>query len=275
MGFTIKQLLADPELFLTSLDTCTETVLDNEFAARFDEWKARGEGKGHLVRSSSLGTCIRQAYYSYLSDVERTPVTDPMARRRMFLGFVNENTMGRILSELPGKIHGLESIEQNQDPIHLEMDVEKKIGFAATTDYVMEYTSGDKKYLIPLELKSTGIYKWKDFTYWKYHLKQLLLWVYIAKELGYNVPYAVLLYTRTSTMEMKTCTIAVDTKYSKMGRVIESWEHWRPYIHDLVQTLRESARSNRLPEKPSDVPQYICNSCPHFAMCMRDENIGK
>jgi hypothetical protein len=108
MSYTVKQLMTDPELFLEALHDSTESVLDDEFALRFEEWKARGVGKDNLVRSSSLGTCIRQAYYSYLADVERTPVSDPLARRRMFMGFVNEQTMGRIIDKMPGKIHGLD-----------------------------------------------------------------------------------------------------------------------------------------------------------------------
>tara|TARA_R100001015_G_C4621750_1_gene179017 strand:- start:1152 stop:1976 length:825 start_codon:yes stop_codon:yes gene_type:complete len=273
MSYTVKQLMTDPELFLEALHDSTESVLDEEFALRFEEWKARGEGRKHLVRSSSLGTCIRQAYYSYLSDVERTPVSDPLARRRMFMGFVNEQTMGRIIDKMPGKIHGLDSAEQNQFPIHVEMDADKPIGFAATTDFVKEFEDKDgNKYLIPLELKSTEIYKWKDFTYWKYHLKQLLLWVYIAKQLGYNVPYAILLYTRRSSMDMKHCIIPVDTKYSKMGRVIENYEHWQPYIHHLVDTLRNSSQSKQVPALPTDVPKYICASCPHKPVCDRDGN---
>jgi|TARA_S200002703_G_scaffold137782_2_gene127760 CRISPR/Cas system-associated exonuclease Cas4 (RecB family) len=276
MSYTVKQLMSDPELFMDSLADSTEDVLDEEFALRFEEWKARGVGKDHLVRSSSLGTCIRQAYYSYLQDVERTPVTDSLARRRMFMGFVNEQTMGRIIDKMPGKVHGLDSAEQNQFPIHVELDADKPIGFAATTDFVKEFEDKDgKKYLIPMELKSTDIYKWKDFTFWKYHLKQLLLWVYIAKELGYNVPYAVLLYTRRSTMEMKSCIISVDTKYFKMGRVAESWDHWRPYIHNLVDTLRSSSQSKSLPALPNDVPKYICSSCPHKPVCDRDENYAE
>lgn len=276
MSYTVKQLMSDPELFMDSLADSTENVLDEEFALRFEEWKARGVGKDHLVRSSSLGTCIRQAYYSYLQDVERTPVTDSLARRRMFMGFINEQTMGRIIDKMPGKVHGLDSAEQNQFPIHVELDADKPIGFAATTDFVKEFEDKDgKKYLIPMELKSTDIYKWKDFTFWKYHLKQLLLWVYIAKELGYNVPYAVLLYTRRSTMEMKSCIISVDTKYFKMGRVAESWDHWRPYIHNLVNTLRSSSQSKSLPALPNDVPKYICSSCPHKPVCDRDENYAE
>lgn len=276
MSYTVKQLMSDPELFMDSLADSTEDVLDEEFALRFEEWKARGVGKDHLVRSSSLGTCIRQAYYSYLQDVERTPVTDSLARRRMFMGFINEQTMGRIIDKMPGKVHGLDSAEQNKFPIHVELDADKPIGFAATTDFVKEFEDKDgKKYLIPMELKSTDIYKWKDFTFWKYHLKQLLLWVYIAKELGYNVPYAVLLYTRRSTMEMKSCIISVDTKYFKMGRVAESWDHWRPYIHNLVDTLRSSSQSKSLPALPNDVPKYICNSCPHKPVCDRDENYAE
>ena len=221
MSYTVKQLMSDPELFMDSLADSTEDVLDEEFALRFEEWKARGVGKDHLVRSSSLGTCIRQAYYSYLQDVERTPVTDSLARRRMFMGFINEQTMGRIIDKMPGKVHGLDSAEQNKFPIHVELDADKPIGFAATTDFVKEFEDKDgKKYLIPMELKSTDIYKWKDFTFWKYHLKQLLLWVYIAKELGYNVPYAVLLYTRRSTMEMKSCKWAELQRAGTIGDLI-------------------------------------------------------
>ncbi len=273
MSYTVKQLISAQELFLESLEAGTEEVLDEEFDARFEEWKARGEGKDHMIRSSSLGQCIRQAYYSYLSDVPRSPVKDPLARRRMFQGFVNENTMGRIIDKMPGKIHGLDSAEQNQFPIHVEMDSDKPIGFAATTDFVKEFVDKDgTSYLVPMELKSTDIYKWKDFTYWKYHLKQILLWVYIAKELGYNVPYALLLYTRRSTMEYKYCMIAVDANYSRMGRVIEQWEHWKPYIHNLVHTLRVQSQSRTLPALPTDVPKYICKSCPHYPSCSRDEN---
>ena len=134
---TVKQLMTDPELFLDELDIATEATLDHEFDLRFEEWKARGSS--NLIRSSSLGTCIRQAYYSYFDNVERTPVSDPVARRRMFLGFVNEETMGRILERIPGKTHGLKSEEQNEFPIHLEMTSKAKIEFGATTDFVKEY----------------------------------------------------------------------------------------------------------------------------------------
>jgi hypothetical protein len=268
MGVTVRKMVTDPGEFIKALEEGTEVVLDEEFDARFEEWKARGVGKDHMVRSSSLGQCIRQAYYSYLSDVPRSPVSDPLARRRMFQGFVNETTMGRVIDKMPGKTHGLESIEQNQFPIHVELDADKPIGFAATTDFVKEFEDKDgNKYLIPMELKSTDIYKWKDFTYWKYHLKQILLWVYIAKQLGYNIPYALLLYTRRSTMEYKYCMIAVDTPYSRLDRVVENWDHWKPYIHDLVSTLRNSSQSRTLPALPTDVPKYICGSCPHRNIC--------
>jgi len=272
---TIKRMMTDPELFLEELEKATEETLDHEFAQRFKEWKARGAST--LIRSSSLGTCVRQSYYSHFDNVERTPVSDPVARRRMFLGFVNEETMGRILERIPGTTHGLESKEQNEFPIHLEMTSKSNLEFGATTDFVKTYDvdhpdAKDNKAYIPLELKSTEVYKWKEFTYWKYHLKQLLLWIYIAKTLGYYVPYGVLLYTRRSTMEMKTCMIPVDSKFAKMGRVIESYEHWKPYIQDVMIRLQDGILTKKVPEKPTDVPLYICKSCPHLRKCDNNMN---
>ena len=68
-------------------------------------------------------------------------------------------------------------------------------------------------------------------------------------------------------MEYKYCMIAVDTPYARMDRVVENWDHWQPYIHDLVSTLRSSSQSRTLPALPTDVPKYICNSCPHRNIC--------
>ena len=270
MGNTIKQLIKNPDAFYEDLDSAVNEILDIEFDARFEEWKARGTDT--QVRASSLGTCIRQAYYSFNDQAQRTPVTDPMARRRMYMGFVNEEIMGKIIDKIPGTTFGLTSVEQNSFPIHVEQKDDTDIHPAATTDFVKILEENNEKHYIPIELKSTDVYKWKDFTYWKYHLKQLLLWIYCAKENGLHVPYGILLYTRRSTMEMKSVIISVDTVYSKMGKVCESYDHWRPFIHDLVSRLKWSIREHTVPEKPTDVPQYICKTCPHLGKCLNDEN---
>ena len=269
MSQTTKQILTNPESFIDNLNDCTEQILDIEFDARFEEWKARGSDK--QVRASSLGTCIRQAYYSFNEQAERTPVSDPLARRRMYMGFINEEIMGKIINLMPGHTHGLDSEEQNKFPIHVDLMNDEDIHCAATTDFVKEYEDKDGgKYYIPIELKSTDVYKWKEFTYWKYDLKQLLLWVYIAKQNGLNVPYAMLVYTRRSTMDMKFCVISVDTLYSKMGKVVESYEHWFPFMDDLVNRLKWSIRNKQVPAMPTDVPQYICKTCPHLGKCMNN-----
>ena len=57
MSHTTKQILNNPEIFLDDLTNSTEHILDIEFDARFEEWKARGSDK--QVRASSLGTCIQ------------------------------------------------------------------------------------------------------------------------------------------------------------------------------------------------------------------------
>jgi len=164
MGNTIKSLIKNPDAFYEDLDAGVNQILDIEFDARFEEWKARGTDT--QVRASSLGTCIRQAYYSFNDQAQRSPVTDPMARRRMYMGFVNEEIMGKIIDKIPGETFGLTSVEQNSFPIHVEQKDDEDIHPAATTDFVKILKDKDDTHYIPIELKSTDVYKWKDFTYW-------------------------------------------------------------------------------------------------------------
>ena len=266
----IKNLIYDPEAFLITLEEATKEHIGEYMDNRTAEWKARGKDKA--VRSSSLGTCIRQSYYGYFSDRQASPITDELARKRMYMGFINEETQAAFLKRMPGKLHGVESIEQNQFPVHLR--IEDDITCTATTDFVHEYDYKDKLFYVPMELKSTELWKWDDFKYHPYHLKQILLWMYYAKEkLNLNVPYGVLMYTKRSTMENKYVTISCDTRFEKLGRETQKYDYWKPWLDNHVNEITESIQTNTLPVRPTDVPQYMCKSCNFLDLCNRNENI--
>ena len=266
-----KSLIYDPESFLTSIEDNTKETIDEYMSQRTAEWEARGAA-GKAVRSSSLGTCIRQAYYNYFVDRKGNKIEDLNVLKRMYMGFINEETQSRFLRKLPGKLHGIESIEQNQFPVHLK--VEDDITCTATTDFVSELTHRDKSYFIPMELKSTELWKWNDFKFHNFHLKQILLWMYYAKEkLNLNVPYGILQYTKRSTMENKMVTIPCDTRFDKLGREIQNYDYWKPWLDNHVSTIKQSIQDGTLPERPTDIPKYICQSCDFLEMCNRSENI--
>ncbi len=101
----IKNLIYDPEAFLITLEEATKEHIGEYMDNRTAEWKARGKDKA--VRSSSLGTCIRQSYYGYFSDRQASPITDELARKRMYMGFINEETQAAFLKRMPGKLHNM------------------------------------------------------------------------------------------------------------------------------------------------------------------------
>ena len=148
----VKNSIYDPESFLEGIEESCSAEITDYMNQRTEEWKARGKNKA--IRSSSLGTCIRQSYYGYFSKRESTPISDEVARRRMYMGFINEETQAKILTRMPGHLHGVESIEQNQFPVHL--NITEDVTYTATTDFVHEYTYKDQQYYIPMELKSYG-----------------------------------------------------------------------------------------------------------------------
>ena len=266
-----RTLIYDPESFLLELENKTQEHIEDYMGKRTEEWVARGND-GKAIRSSSLGTCIRQAYYNYYHERKSDNITDLTILKRMYSGFINEETQSKYLLRMPGKLHGVESEEQNQFPIHLK--TKDKIVCTATTDFVKEFTYRDQPYYIPMELKSTELWKWDDFKFHPYHLKQILLWVYYAKEkLKLNVPYAILLYTKRSTMANKYVVIPCDTRFDKLGREIQRYEYWLPYIKDTVNTVTKCIKKVELPDRPTDVPKYICQSCSFLEMCNKNENI--
>ena len=138
---SVKDLIYDPEHFLETLEQACSDEISTYMDARTEEWKARGKDKA--IRSSSLGTCIRQSYYGYFSERTSDPIEDIFARKRMYMGFVNEETQAKILGRMDGHLHGVESIEQNQFPVHIR--VEEDVVCTATTDFVHEYDYRDKK----------------------------------------------------------------------------------------------------------------------------------
>ena len=173
---------------------------------------------------------------------------------------------------MDGHLHDVESIEQNQFPVHIR--VEEDVVCTATTDFVHEYDYKDKKYYVPMELKSTELWKWNEFKYHPYHLKQILLWMYYAKEkLNLNVPYGVLMYTKRSTMENKYVIISCDTRFEKMSREVQKYDYWKPWLDNHVSVIKSSINNNSLPERPTDVPQYLCKGCTYLDLCNRNANV--
>ena len=261
----IKDLVYDPESFLLELEAAKKKVMDDYMAARSAEWEARGKEE-NAIRSSSLGTCIRQAFYNYFTTRKAEPITDSLMQQRMYMGFINEETQGNFFKNMPGHLHGLDSVEQNQFPIHL--NIKEDLVYTATTDFVHEYEYRKAKYYVPMELKSTELWKWKDFKYHPYHLKQILLWMYYAKEkLELNVPYGVLMYTKRSTMENKYVVISCDTRFEKLGREVQKYDYWKPWLDNHVATITNGILNEELPPRPTDVPTYICNSCSFQEYC--------
>lgn len=267
---SVKDLIYDPEHFLETLEQACSDEISNYMDARTEEWKARGKDKA--IRSSSLGTCIRQSYYGYFSERTSDPIEDIFARKRMYMGFVNEETQAKILTRMDGHLHGVESIEQNQFPVHIR--VEEDVVCTATTDFVHEYDYRDKKFYVPMELKSTELWKWNEFKYHPYHLKQILLWMYYGKEkLKLNIPYGILMYTKRSTMENKYVVISCDTRFEKMSREVQKYDYWKPWLDNHVNTIKQGIATNTLPPRPTDVPQYICKGCTYLDLCNKDGNV--
>ena len=261
----IKDLIYDPESFLVELEDAKKSTMDEYMAARSAEWEERGKSE-NAIRSSSLGTCIRQTFYNYFTERKATPITDLIMQQRMYMGFINEETQGTFLKRMPGHLHGLDSAEQNQFPIHL--NIKEDVVYTATTDFVHEYSYKNEKYYVPMELKSTELWKWKDFKYHPYHLKQLLLWMFYAKEkLNLNIPFGVLMYTKRSTMENKYVIISCDTRFEKLSREVQKYDYWKPWLHEHVETITSSILNEELPARPTDVPVYICNSCSYLDYC--------
>jgi len=290
MPLTKEGLLIDPEILIANLigespDSdgrwCMDYPINKYMQNRTDEWKARGNSNS--VRSSSLAVCSRQSYYSYFAEDVPEKEIDREGRKRMFLGQKLEDFFGEYLHEVvPGKVH----TEQNTFPINIEHpDNTTKINFRATTDFVMELetATGTPAY-IPIELKCTNLYKWNQFTYHDYHLEQLLLWVYYAKLTGINVPYAMLLYVHgfyewyksrihKKVYDVKPIIISVDTDFKKLGRTIERFDRWMPYLDAKVAAIKANIKNKTLPELPKPMPlKYICESCAFRAACLLDRN---
>ncbi|MEM3062958.1 MAG: hypothetical protein QW303_05380, partial [Nitrososphaerota archaeon] len=236
------RIVKDPEIFLTLLDNELANSVQSVLEAKSEEWAKRNPVG--TVSGSSFSVCDRQAWYKYhTSDNVSTP--DNFTKKLFWLGFMYERAIQDILTKLPGKLH----VNQNSFPLNMHHPEIKDITFSATTDFVKEYADEDKTYYIPIEIKSTQLYKWKDFTYQPAHLRQLLLWIYYAKKHKLNVPYGILKYIQRSDFDTKTVVISVDTPFKKIGRVIESFEVYEPYLEKKINTMVENITKKTLPIK--------------------------
>jgi hypothetical protein len=156
-----------------------------------------------------------------------------------------------------------------------------KIIWAATTDFVPEFELDGESYYIPIELKSTQLKKWDEFRYHPYHLRQLLTWIYNAKEQDLNIPFGLLVYVgdlwnRYKKHEIKITCIQVDTKFKKISKtIIEDWDVHKFAIEDRRNKLKEAIENTELPIFPSDVPSYICTDCTFKVDCFSNQNIPR
>lgn len=285
INVTPKQLITDPESFYNIIsgangyDSAITHAVKKFSSEKTEEWKARGDND--TIRSSSFARCLRQAGYGYIMNNVPQGEFDDVSQERMYMGLIGETLFEQFLDDIEGITHE----EQNIPPIHLEhpssTEKRKKV---ATTDFVKELDYGGTKYFIPMELKNKAeMYHWNKFRGSEEHKRQLATWIYIAKALGMNVPYGMLVYVHNffkwrERSDIKIVFFAVDTPFRKMGRNIESWSNWQWIIEGRYKQLDDMIDRGILPPVDQDIPKvqrkssYICGDCPFFDYC-KDERM--
>jgi CRISPR/Cas system-associated exonuclease Cas4 (RecB family) len=265
---SVKSLIKDPELFLSSLHEEMQNVLKETIESKSVEWRERNSER--VIGSSTFALCPRQAYYNYFTQKLKEQSTEALgddARRYIYLGFFFEDEVGKALLRMPGTLHK----EQNSFPIHLEHPVGDVI-LAATTDFVKEFNIDGQSYYIPIEVKSTDLYEWyKGFTYHEEHLRQLLLWIHYAKMRGLSVPYGILKYCKRGNFATKPTIISVDTPFRKLSRQKVDYGVYKAYLDARVDMLIDAIETKTLPAL-TDVPKYRCKQCPFVRACEANKN---
>ncbi len=68
-------------------------------------------------------------------------------------------------------------------------------------------------------------------------------------------------------MENKYVVISCDTRFEKLGREVQKYDYWKPWLDNHVATITNGILNEELPPRPTDVPTYICNSCSFQEYC--------
>ena len=297
----IDDYIQNPNLFVKDLNKSVEIHIKNNEILKSAEWKARNDGT--KVSGSIFSQCLRKAWFAYF-----TPPSDGEfsieARKRMYLGYINEEILLGAMKGDPANMDVTVHHEQNVLPVNITITRDDVL-LSSTTDFVLEYPqeclvcegtgktgahpdepcsqcnpvySGKQKSIfIPLEVKSTEAsdYRpakkwWEEFSGYDSHRRQILQWMYYAKENGMNVPFGVLFYSRRSNYDCKEFIFldAEEAPFSPTGDSrIEVYRDWIPEVEKRIGEIVHSIKNKTIPTFPTDVAKWMCDSCSFKPDC--------
>ena len=283
----IDEYIKNPNTFIKDLNRSIERHIKANEISKSAEWKARNDGT--KVSGSIFSQCVRKAFYAYF-----TPPSDGEfsieARKRMYLGYINEEILLGAMKGDPANMDVTVHHEQNVLPVNITITRDDVL-LSSTTDFVLEYQSssvetdtepksGESIY-VPLEVKSTEAsdYRpakkwWDEFSGYDSHRRQILQWMYYAKENGMNVPFGVLFYSRRSNYDCKEFIFldAEEAPFSPTGDSrIEVYRDWIPEVEKRIGEIVHSIKNKTIPVFPSDVPVWLCNSCSFKGDCFANK----
>ena len=269
----IDEYIKNPSLFIKDLNKSVEIHIKNNEILKSAEWKARNDGT--KVSGSIFSQCVRKAFYAYF-----TPPSDGEfsieARKRMYLGYINEEILLGAMKGDPANMDVTVHHEQNVLPVNITITRDDVL-LSSTTDFVLEYPQEGGNIYVPLEVKSTEAsdyrpakHWWAEFTGYDSHRRQILQWMYYAKENGMNVPFGVLFYSRRSNYDCKEFIFldAEEAPFSPAGDSrIEVYRDWIPEVEKRIGEIVHSIKNKTIPVFPTDVPKWLCDSCSFKTDC--------
>ncbi len=266
----INEYVDNPNLFIRDLNKSIELHIKDVQAEKSLEWGERNTGS--KVSGSIFSQCIRKAWYAYF-----TPPTDGEfgidARKRMYLGYVNEEILLQAMQKDPNNIDVTIHFKQNDPPVNVSIEREG-ITLSSTTDFVLEYPG---KIYVPMEVKSTesSDYKpankwWPMFKGYDSHKRQILQWMYYAKANGWIVPFGVLFYSRRSNYDCKEFIFmdSQEVPFDPTGNSsIELYNDCIHVVEERIEELVKAINDKTIPSFPTDVPEWSCRSCQFQPDC--------
>lgn len=302
MSLSVADIYHSPDAFLDGLDKAIEDHVDSVMAEKTVEWEERNAGQ--VVSGSAFALCTRQAFFRYFAEGEAQAEFPLDAKKKMFLGHVNEAIVIDALRAtiekglMPGDLH----IEQASEPVNTKYEYNGVV-FSSTSDIILrvkiEKPGGGPSFEIPIELKNTESNDfmppqvwWKRFHPHSDHLRQLTQWMYYRKREGHAVPYGLLVYSRRSNYDTKAFVIADLDEYPNLSPVLSKDSrqllHYTEVESIVKRRMRELSAAVREETPPrfagfrekgntdpytETIPQYRCNTCVFKRVCKETRGV--
>jgi len=240
----------NPDLLVRDLNKALEDHIDSIAEKKAGDWRKRNDGL--VVSGSQFSQCSRKAWYSYFTPPAEANF-NTKAKKRMHGGYINEDLWIESMIAFGFTVH----YDESKPPVNQKISRDG-VTLSTTGDNVLEFTKGKSTILIPIEEKSTDVSDWKrggdwwpKFEGYDYHRRQLVQFMYYARENKYNVPLGILRYTRRNGLDSKYVVITDgNIPFSPVGSneiYYENYSEWESIVEGRVSVLVEGIKTKTLP----------------------------